>query len=93
MHSANIFNIDILGKQLNRLAQSPNFTDEDLIRILIYKKFESIVLASLVDKAPIEVVSEGLEVSTNATIMISTIWMANQLPFYAKIQSFSDKEL
>ena len=47
-----------------------------------------IVLASLIDKAPIEVVCEGLEVSTNAIIMISTSWMANQLPFYAKIQTF-----
>ena len=47
-----------------------------------------ILLASLVDKAPTVVVYERLEVSINVTIMISTIGMVHQLPFYVNIQTF-----
>ena len=44
--------------------------------------------ASCVDKVLIVVVYERLEVSINVTIMISTIGMVHQLPFYAKRTNF-----
>ena len=44
--------------------------------------------ASCVDKVLIVVVYERLEVSINVTIMISTIGMVHELPFYITIQTF-----
>ena len=45
-------------------------------------------MSSFVDKVPIVVVYERLEVSINVTIMISTIGMVHELPFYVNIQTF-----
>ena len=44
--------------------------------------------ASFADKVPIVMVYERLEVSINVTIMISTIGMVHELPFYVNIQTF-----
>ena len=55
-----------------------------------HQKFESIYTFGLLRRQSplIVVVHERLEVSINVTIMISTIWMVHELPFYVNIQTF-----